>query len=83
MMKNSYEAILETKEYAEEMWVTLRDMLDTYGYVTVYDFYRLSGASGYLKADQHRGWRKLQNVTIERNRRGTYSIKLPKPRKLK
>ena len=78
-----YDAVLETKEQAEEMLCTMKDILRTYGYVTVYDFYNLAGSLGYMAADRYRGWRKLGLIKIERNRYGTYSLKLPKPIKLK
>lgn len=73
--------IFSTKREAQEVVKCMREMIDTYGVVTVADYYDLCGMhSSYT--DEKYGWITLRPVKIEKSDRygfNEWTIELPKP----
>lgn len=67
----------ETRSDAEEVLSAMEDILDQYNIVSVGDYLDLCGISG-TSTDQKHGWPSLANVQIERDRDGSYYIRMPK-----
>lgn len=67
---------LDDRGEAEEVLMRMDELLDTYGVVSVSDFYDLVGVVGNY-TDGKYGWTNLRNATVIRGRDG-YKIKLPK-----
>ena len=67
---------------AKEALNELTDILDTYAYVRVYDFYEIAGLS-CDPALRGWGWYDLTSAKVIDNLDGTYSIAMPKPVSLK
>lgn len=68
--------ILDNRGDAERVLVTMDELIDTYGLVSVGDFYDLVGVSGNY-TDNKYGWTDLRTARVE-HVRGGYLIKLPK-----
>lgn len=70
------EQIISTRGEAEEVLSCMDDMMTTYGYVTVADFYDLLGLPFEYTANKY-GWTNIRNAQVVRVREG-YVIKLPR-----
>ena len=68
--------ILETRGEAEDVLDRMRELIDTYGQVTVADLYDLVGITGNY-TDNKYGWVNIRNAEPIRVRNG-YLLKLPK-----
>ena len=68
--------IFETRGDAESVIDQLKDILDTYGFVTVADLYELSGMN-YKHGDNHYGWIDLKTIRVLRVRNG-WVLDLPR-----
>lgn len=68
--------ILETRGEAEDVLSRMDEIMDTYGIVSVADFYDLVGVTGNF-TDNKYGWTNIRNANVIRVRDG-YMIKLPK-----
>lgn len=68
---------LENRGDAEEVLDGMIDILDKYGMVSVADMYDLVGITGNY-TDNKYGWLDLRSAGIDRNRDGSYSLRLPK-----
>lgn len=71
------EVILEDRGKAEIVLDRMGDALDTYGLVTVSDFYDLVGITGSYTDDKW-GWFDLRSARVVRDRAG-YFVDLPAP----
>ncbi len=67
---------LDDRGEAEEVLMRMDELIDTYGVVSVADFYDLVGIVGNY-TDGKYGWTNLRNASVIRGRDG-YKIKLPK-----
>lgn len=67
---------LDDRGEAEEVLMRMDELLDTYGVVSVADFYDLVGVVGNY-TDGKYGWTNLRNASVVRGRDG-YKIRLPK-----
>lgn len=77
--KNVYafnDVVLFDRGEAEEVLISLQDQIETYGMVSVADFYDMIGQDAPYTANKY-GWRDLKDVGIDRVRTG-YSINFPK-----
>ena len=68
--------IIETRGEAEDVLYRMDDLIDTYGSVSVADFYDLLGVPGNY-TDNKYGWKNLRDAKIEHVREG-YTIRLPR-----
>lgn len=68
--------ILDNRGEAEDVLRTMDDLIETYGLVSVADFYDLVGVTGDY-TDNKYGWTDLRNANVIRVRDG-YMIKLPR-----
>lgn len=68
--------ILDNRGEAEEILMTMDDILDQYGVVSVLDYYDLLGVSS-TPTDNKYGWTNLRNAKVV-HVRGGYIIKLPR-----
>lgn len=68
--------ILDNRGEAEEVLLKMDELIDTYGLVSVADFYELVGVDGSY-TDNKYGWNDIQTASVIRMRDG-YMIKLPK-----
>lgn len=77
--RNNYDyndIVLDDRGEAEEVLMRMDELLDTYGVVSVADFYDLVGVVGNY-TDGKYGWTNLRNASVVRGRDG-YKIRLPK-----
>ena len=74
--------VIETRGEAIEVLEYLRDLLTTYGMVSVSDFYESVGKIGEV-TDHKYGWTNLDYVDIVRVMGGGYMLKLPRAVPLK
>lgn len=72
---------LETKHDAIIVYSELRQILKDYGCVSLADYYDLLGLRCNW-SDNKYGWKSLDGSKILRNKDNTYSIVMPKMRKL-
>lgn len=70
------EITFTTRGEAEEVLCRMDETVDTYGVVTVADFYDLVGITGNY-TDNRYGWMSMRNVDVVRARDG-YKLTLPK-----
>lgn len=70
------DVIIDNRGEAEEVMTRMDELMETYGLVSVADFYDLVGISGNY-TDNKYGWTDIRNASIVRTRDG-YMIKLPK-----
>lgn len=68
--------ILDTRAEAEDVLRAMDGILDTYGVISVADYYDLVGVDCNY-TDNRYGWMNIRNASIERVRDG-YVIKMPK-----
>lgn len=68
--------ILDNRGEAEDVLTRMDELVQTYGLVSVADFYDLVGVSGNY-TDNKYGWTDIRNANIVRTREG-YMIKMPK-----
>lgn len=68
--------ILDNRGEAEDVLSRMDELIDTYGVVSVADFYDLVGITGNY-TDNKYGWSDIRNASVVRVREG-YMIKLPK-----
>lgn len=68
--------ILDNRGEAEEVLSRMDELIDTYGLVSVADFYDLVGVTGSY-TDNKYGWTDIRTASVIRVRDG-YMIKLPK-----
>lgn len=68
--------IFDNRGTAEEVLSRLDELVDTYGFATVADFYDLAGVSGSYTNNNY-GWTDIRNASVVRVRDG-YVIKFPK-----
>lgn len=76
------DVVIETRGEAIEVLEYLRDLLTTYGMVSVSDFYESVGKIGEV-TDHKYGWTNLDYVDIVRVMGGGYMLKLPRAVPLK
>jgi len=69
--------VLETRAEGEEVLTRMDEIIDTYGIVSVADFYDLVGVKCSY-TDNGYGWTNLRNASVLRLQNGSYVIKLPK-----
>lgn len=74
--------VIETRVEAHEVLEYLRDLLATYGMVSVNDFYESVGKIGEV-TDHKYGWTNLDYVNIVQVMGGGYMLKLPRAVPLK
>lgn len=77
---NFDDIIVRDRGDAEEVLSTMIEQLETYGFVSVLDFYELLGEPS-THADKKYGWSDLGSARIERSRDG-YRFNLPRTRVL-
>lgn len=70
------DVILDNRGEAEDVLSRMDELIDTYGVVSVADFYDLVGITGNY-TDNKYGWSDIRNASVVRVREG-YMIKLPK-----
>ena len=68
--------ILDNRGEAEDVLARMDELIDTYGSVSVGDFYELVGISGNF-TDYKYGWSDIHNASVMRVSDG-YMIKLPR-----
>ena len=68
--------ILDNRGEAEEVLSRMDELIDTYGLVSVADFYDLVGVTGNY-TDNKYGWTDIRSASVIHVRDG-YRIKLPK-----
>lgn len=73
---NYDDILLDNRGEAEEVLTRMDELVDTYGMVSVADFYDLVGVTGNY-TDNKYGWTDIRNASVVRTRDG-YMIKLPK-----
>lgn len=78
--KIKQEIILESRKDAEDVLDTMRNMISTYGVVSVADLHDLTGAIANY-TDSNYGWTALNSAKVVRVRNG-YLLKLPRPKTL-
>lgn len=69
--------LLESRGEAEEVLFRMDEVIDTYGLVSVADFYELVGVDGTY-TDNNYGWTNIRTAKVVRVYDG-YIIKLPRP----
>jgi hypothetical protein len=77
--RNGYscnEYVINSRGEAEEVLCRMDEIIDTYGMVSVADFYDLVGVDGTY-TDNKYGWTNIRNAYVNRVRDG-YVIKLPR-----
>lgn len=75
---SSDDIILGTRSDAEEVICQMRDLIDTYGVVSVADLYEMVNLS-HQYTDNKYGWMSVRDADIVRVRDG-YLLKLPRPK---
>lgn len=70
------DVIVDNRGEAEEVMTRMDELMETYGLVSVADFYDLVGITGNY-TDNKYGWTDIRNASIVRTRDG-YMIKMPK-----
>lgn len=70
------DVILDNRGEAEDVLSRMDELIDTYGIVSVADFYDLVGITGNY-TDNKYGWNNIHSASIVRVREG-YMIKLPR-----
>lgn len=70
------EILIETRPEAEAVLSSMYQLLETYGVVTVNDFYGICDVTGTF-ADEKYGWTDLRGSHVARAGRGGYVIDLP------
>jgi len=68
--------ILDTRGEAEEVLITLEEIISKYGLVSVADLYEMVGHTGSY-TDNNYGWTDIRSALINRTRDG-YLLKLPR-----
>lgn len=63
---------------AEEVLATMRDIIERYDIVTVFDLYEMSNVRSQRHTDNKYGWMDLSNASVARTPDG-YILKLPRP----
>ena len=71
------DVILDSRGEAEEVLARMDELIDTYGIVSVADFYDLVGVTCNY-TDNRYGWTNIRNAQVARDRNGGYRIKMPK-----
>lgn len=73
--------LFDTRRDAEIAYLELKLILKDYGHVSLADYYDLLGLR-FNRTDNKYGWKSLDGLKILRNKDKTYSIAMPKMRKL-
>ncbi len=73
---NYDDILLDNRGEAEDVLARMDELVETYGMVSVADFYDLVGVTGNY-TDNKYGWTDIRNASVVRTRDG-YMIKLPK-----
>lgn len=73
---NYNEIIFDTRSEAEEVLDMMAEAIDTYGVVSVGDFYEFAGYSGSY-TDNKYGWKDIHNASVAYRSDG-YVLKLPR-----
>ena len=76
MLFRSDDVILDNRGEAEEVLSRMDELIDTYGIVSVADFYDLVGITGKY-TDNNYGWTDIHSAKVVSVRDG-YLIKLPR-----
>ncbi|MDO5397814.1 MAG: hypothetical protein Q4G33_07770 [bacterium] len=74
---NYDDIILDNRGEAEDVLSRMDELIDTYGLVSVADFYDLVGVTGNY-TDNKYGWTDIRSASIVHARGGGYMIKLPR-----
>lgn len=74
---NYDDIIIESRGEAEAVLTRMGEVIDTYGVISVADFYELVGEKGDY-TDHKYGWNSIRNADIARVSGGGYMIRLPK-----
>ena len=72
-----YDIILDSRNEAEEVLESLRDIIDQYGEASLADYHDLCGVTGAY-TDNKYGWTDLSHVTVSLVRGQGYIVDLPK-----
>ena len=73
--------VLDNRSEAEDVLTAMDEIVDTYGVVSVLDYYDLAGYNS-TPTDNKYGWTDIRSAKIVRMRDGGYVIKLPRARPL-
>ena len=73
------ELTFESRGEAEEILERMDELIATYDFVTVADYYDLAGVTCEY-TDNKYGWKDIRGADIRRDRDGGYTIKLPSVR---
>lgn len=80
----SYDDISFTyKQDADAVLISMDEIVEQYGIVTVADLFDLAGMSGNGYTDQNYGWTNTRSASVERSRDGEYFLKLQRPSNIK
>ena len=71
------EIVIPTRGEAEEVLTRMGEVIDTYGVISVADFYEMVGEKGEY-TDHKYGWNSIRNADVVRAMGGGYVIRLPK-----
>ena len=71
------EIVIPTRGEAEEVLTRMGEVIDTYGVISVADFYEMVGERGEY-TDHKYGWNSIRNADVVRAMGGGYVIRLPK-----
>lgn len=71
------EVILDSRGEAENVLTRMGELIDTYGVVSVADFYDMVGINGDY-TDNKYGWNSIRNAEVVRVTGGGYMIRLPR-----
>ena len=71
------EVTIDTRGEAEEVLTRMGEVIDTYGVISVADFYEMVGVKSEY-TDHKYGWNSIRNADIVRVVGGGYMIRLPK-----
>ena len=74
---NYDDIILSSRAEAESVLSSMDDLIQTYGIVSVADYYDLVGKTANF-TDNNYGWTNISNVTVAHLRDGGYTLKLPR-----
>lgn len=74
---NYDDIILSSRMEAESVLSSMDDLIQTYGIVSVADYYDLVGRTPSF-TDNNYGWTNISNVSVTHLRDGGYTLKLPR-----
>lgn len=78
----SYDWCFATREDCEKAWHDICDLIQLYGLVTVAEVKEIVGAKSSSYEDTKRGWAGTIGMSIRPEKDGTWTIRLPEPKRL-